>query len=193
MNVIKDDSISIRTKAVKCLTSIIETDPKILENDDVKLAINITFVDRSSAVRETALNLVGKFLEAHPRLLAEYYDAISARILDAGVNVRKSVIKIFRHILLSNPGFEKNVDVFLKIIRRVKDEDSIKKLIVEIFQESWFSPCRDARKLEEKVKIIMAVVKQCGENDFELLEKLLTGVSMVSILGKNIYRLRYCR
>ena len=79
---------------MKCLTQIVESDPVVLARTDMQLGVHHSFLDQSTAVREAAVDLVGKFVLSRPELIDKYYTMLSARILDTGVSVRKRVIKV---------------------------------------------------------------------------------------------------
>ena len=88
---------------MKCLTQIVELDPVVLARSDMQLGIHHFFLDQStSAVREVAVDLVGKFVVSRPELIDKYCTMLSARILDTGVSVRKRVIKVVISYLFDN-------------------------------------------------------------------------------------------
>lgn len=89
-----EPAIAVRAKAMKCLTQIVESDPVVLARTDMQLGVHHSFLDQSTAVREAAVDLVGKFVLSRPELIDKYYNMLSARILDTGVSVRKRVIKV---------------------------------------------------------------------------------------------------
>ncbi|KAI8434987.1 hypothetical protein MSG28_003433 [Choristoneura fumiferana] len=121
-----ENTIAIRTKAMKCLALIVEADPAVLARQDMQIGVNRSFLDQSTAVREAAVDLVGKF--------------------DTGVSVRKRVIKILKDICTECPEFPKIPEICVKMIRRVNDEEGIRKLVMEVFQNMWFSPCQNSTR-----------------------------------------------
>lgn len=136
-----ENTIAIRTKAMKCLAMIVEADPAVLARSDMQIGVNRSFLDASTSVREAAVDLVGKFVLSRPELIDKYYGMLSNRILDTGVSVRKRVIKILKDICIECPEFPKIPEICVKMIRRVNDEEGIRKLVMEVFQNMWFSPC----------------------------------------------------
>lgn len=56
---------------------------------------------------------------------------------DTGVSVRKRVIKILRDICMECPEFDKIPEICVKMIRRVKDEEGIRKLVMEVVNLSF--------------------------------------------------------
>lgn len=76
-----ENTIAIRTKAMKCLTMIVEADPAVLARPDMQIGVNRSFLDQSTAVREAAVDLVGKFVLSRPDLIDKYYGMLSNRIL----------------------------------------------------------------------------------------------------------------
>ncbi|CAH1153389.1 unnamed protein product [Phaedon cochleariae] len=170
--VLKETSIAIRTKAMKCLTMIVEADPSVLGRHDMQMGVNHSFLDHSTSVREAAVDLVGKFVLSRPELISKYYEMLSARILDTGVSVRKRVIKILKDICIECPEFPKIPEICVKMIRRVNDEEGIKKLVMEVFQNMWFTPTKDTSLLR-KVMNITDVVASSKEIGLEWFEQLL--------------------
>ena len=96
-----EPAVAVRTKAMKCLTQIVESDPGVLARKNMQMGVHHSFLDQSTAVREAAVDLVGKFVLSRPELIDKYYDMLSARILDTGVSVRKRVIKVNSYIYLT--------------------------------------------------------------------------------------------
>ncbi|KAL0131860.1 hypothetical protein PUN28_003013 [Cardiocondyla obscurior] len=181
LHVLTESSIAIRTKAMKCLTMIVEADPSVLARVDMQLGVKHSFLDHSTSVREAAVDLVGKFVLSRPELIDKYYDMLSARILDTGVSVRKRVIKILKDICMECPDFPKIPEICVKMIRRVNDEEGIRKLVMEVFQNMWFTPVRerptlDSDSLLKKVMNITDVVAASKDMGLEWFEQLLVSL-----------------
>ncbi|XP_069694432.1 nipped-B-like protein A [Periplaneta americana] len=176
--VLTESSIAIRTKAMKCLTMVVEADPAVLGRNDMQRGVRHSFLDQSTSVREAAVDLVGKFVLSRPELIDKYYDMLSTRILDTGVSVRKRVIKILKDICMECPEFPKIPEICVKMIRRVNDEEGIRKLVMEVFQNMWFTPIRerpslDSTALLRKVMNITDVVAASRDMGLEWFEQLL--------------------
>ncbi|KYM86618.1 Nipped-B-like protein [Atta colombica] len=181
LHVLTESSIAIRTKAMKCLTMIVEADSSVLARVDMQLGVKHSFLDHSTSVREAAVDLVGKFVLSRPELIDKYYDMLSARILDTGVSVRKRVIKILKDICMECPDFPKIPEICVKMIRRVNDEEGIRKLVMEVFQNMWFTPVSerpslDTESLLRKVMNITDVVATSKDMGLEWFEQLLVSL-----------------
>lgn len=166
---------------MKCLTMIVEADPSVLARVDMQLGVKHSFLDHATSVREAAVDLVGKFVLSRPELIDKYYDMLSARILDTGVSVRKRVIKILKDICMECPDFPKIPEICVKMIRRVNDEEGIRKLVMEVFQNMWFTPVRerptlDSESLLRKVMNITDVVAASKDMGLEWFEQLLVSL-----------------
>lgn len=109
---------------------------------------------------------------------------------DTGVSVRKRVIKILKDICIECPEFPKIPEICVKMIRRVNDEEGIRKLVMEVFQNMWFSPCANtlrpgaldmtaaaADPLTRKVLNITDVVISSRDIGLEWFQQLLMSVS----------------
>lgn len=105
--------------------------------------------------------------------------------------MRKRVIKILKDICIECPEFPKIPEICVKMIRRVNDEEGIRKLVMEVFQNMWFTPCemsnrhhvRDltaatADPLTRKVLNITDVVISSRDIGLEWLYQLLQSVSI---------------
>uniref|UniRef100_A0A1I8GDV5 Nipped-B protein n=1 Tax=Macrostomum lignano TaxID=282301 RepID=A0A1I8GDV5_9PLAT len=175
LKVLNEQSVAVRTKAIKCLTAVVEVDPSVLERADIERTVHGRLLDNSTSVREACIELIGKFIIVRPQLTAQYYGMLSERILDTGISVRKRVIKIFRDICVEQPDFNKIPEMCVKMIRRVNDEEGIRKLVNEVFQAMWFSPVKESHnvKLLQKVMNITDVVAACKDQGYDWFEGLL--------------------
>ncbi|KAF8784326.1 nipped-B-like protein [Argiope bruennichi] len=178
LRVLSETAVAVRTKAMKCLTLVVEADPSILSRPDMQKGVHGRLLDHSTSVREAAVDLLGKFILIRPELISQYYEMLTERILDTGVSVRKRVIKILKDICLEHPDFPKTSEICVKIIRRVNDEDGIKKLVGEVFQSMWFTPTseKNPQRILQKVKNITHVVEACRDTGLEWFEQLLTNL-----------------
>ncbi|THD18350.1 Cohesin loading factor subunit SCC2 [Fasciola hepatica] len=172
---LSESSVAVRTKALRCLSAVVEADPNVLAREDIERAVQSRLLDTSTSVREAAVDLLGRFLGCKPELTAQYYPMLADRIRDKGVSVRKRVIRILRDICLEQPDFSRIPEICVKMIRRVNDEEGIKKLVNEVFQTMWFSPVRDKEtvKLLRKVVNITDVVAACKDTGYEWFEQFL--------------------
>lgn len=176
LRVLGESAVAVRTKAMKCLTLVVEADPSILGRPDMCHGVHGRLLDQSTSVREAAVDLVGKFILVRPELTHKYYNMLTERILDTGVSVRKRVIKILKDVCLEQPDFEKIPEICVKVIRRVNDEDGIRKLVGEVFQSMWFTPQHNEERMLQKVRHITHVVAACREMGLEWLEQLLNNL-----------------
>lgn len=153
----------VRSKAIKCLSLIIEADPQILLKQKVFQCVEANFMHQTISVREASVDLVGRFITLKPELTNHYYKLLSARILDVGVSVRKRVIKIFRDVCLNQPEFKYLSEICCKILRRINDEDAIKKLVIDTFYSIWFTPINSSSSHEQLVKRVLNIVDVVSE------------------------------
>uniref|UniRef100_H3CUG8 Nipped-B protein n=1 Tax=Tetraodon nigroviridis TaxID=99883 RepID=H3CUG8_TETNG len=175
LRVLGESAIAVRTKAMKCLSEVVAVDSSILARVDMQRGVHGRLMDNSTSVREAAVELVGRFVLSRPELIEQYYDMLIERILDTGISVRKRVIKILRDICLEQPGFRKITEMCVKMIRRVNDEEGIKKLVNETFQKLWFTPTpgQDTEAMTRKILNITDVVLACKDSGYDWFEQLL--------------------
>ncbi|KAG8456703.1 hypothetical protein GDO86_002475 [Hymenochirus boettgeri] len=175
LRVLGENAIAVRTKAMKCLSEVVAVDPSILARLDMQRGVHGRLMDNSTSVREAAVELLGRFVLCRPQLAEQYYDMLVERILDTGISVRKRVIKILRDICLEQPTFPKITEMCVKMIRRVNDEEGIKKLVNETFQKLWFTPTpqNDKEAMTRKILNITDVVAACRDTGYDWFEQLL--------------------
>uniref|UniRef100_A0A8C2B7M6 Nipped-B protein n=1 Tax=Cyprinus carpio TaxID=7962 RepID=A0A8C2B7M6_CYPCA len=175
LRVLGESAIAVRTKAMKCLSEVVAVDPSILARSDMQRGVHGRLMDNSTSVREAAVELLGRFVLSRPQLTEQYYDMLIERILDTGISVRKRVIKILRDICLEQPNFSKITEMCVKMIRRVNDEEGIKKLVNETFQKLWFTPTasHDKETMNRKILNITDVVAACRDTGYDWFEQLL--------------------
>uniref|UniRef100_A0A8C9VHZ2 Nipped-B protein n=1 Tax=Scleropages formosus TaxID=113540 RepID=A0A8C9VHZ2_SCLFO len=180
LRVLGESAIAVRTKAMKCLSEVVAVDPSILARLDMQRGVHGRLMDNSTSVREAAVELLGRFVLSRPQLTEQYYDMLIERILDTGISVRKRVIKILRDICLEQPTFSKVTEMCVKMIRRVNDEEGIKKLVNETFQKLWFTPTshHDKEAMTRKILNITDVVAACRDSGYDWFEQLLQNVSV---------------
>ncbi|KAK1883924.1 Nipped-B-like protein [Dissostichus eleginoides] len=175
LRVLGESAIAVRTKAMKCLSEVVAVDPSILARLDMQRGVHCRLMDNSTSVREAAVELLGRFVLSRPELIEQYYDMLIERILDTGISVRKRVIKILRDICLEQPDFHKVTEMCVRMIRRVNDEEGIKKLVNETFQKIWFTPTpsHDKNAMTRKILNITDVVSACKDSGYDWFEQLL--------------------
>ncbi|KAK9522830.1 hypothetical protein VZT92_019272 [Zoarces viviparus] len=178
LRVLGESAIAVRTKAMKCLSEVVAVDPSILARSDMQRGVHGRLMDNSTSVREAAVELLGKFVLSRPQLTEQYYDMLIERILDTGISVRKRVIKILRDICLEQPTFSKITEMCVRMIRRVNDEEGIKKLVNETFQKLWFTPTpnQDKETMTRKILNITDVVAACRDTGYDWFEQLLSNL-----------------
>nr|XP_040566817.1 nipped-B-like protein [Lepeophtheirus salmonis] len=180
INVLFEQSTQVRTRALKCMALIVQEDPNVLLRADMQKWVHYSFTDSSTMVREAAVDLVGKFILHKRDLIEQYYPMISQRILDTGVSVRKRVIKILKDICLQFPDYNMIPEICGKMIRRINDEEGIRKLVMEVFQNMWFQPIKERNRTPEEEKLLITraqnitdVVVACRDTGLEWFEQLL--------------------
>ncbi|CAF2791008.1 unnamed protein product [Rotaria sp. Silwood2] len=164
---------NIRSKAMKCLCTVVEADPTVLARNDIKSCVKVGLTDKSISVREAAIDLIGRYIVQKQELILQYYDVLCERSIDTGVSVRKRVVKIFRDVCLTQPSFNRIPDICSRLLRRIHDEESIRKLVLETFQQLWFSPTRNQQDVRQRVQTIIDVLVDAQKQNYTWLENLV--------------------
>ncbi|PRP84253.1 hypothetical protein PROFUN_08273 [Planoprotostelium fungivorum] len=168
-----ESQANIRSKAIKSMTATIEVDPTLLGDEGVQKAMHARFSDPSISVRDSIVDLVGRFISTNPEYVPQYYTMIAERILDVGISVRKRVIKILCDLCLRDPCGPIVSEICCKLVASLNDEENIKEVITKSLQELWFSDKRNA-DVRYRVLLIMDVVR--STTNHEWLEQLLNAM-----------------
>ncbi|KAI0629898.1 hypothetical protein C8Q77DRAFT_1139118 [Trametes polyzona] len=175
--------VFMRTKALKALGQIVTSDPSILSAANVRRGIETHLLDSSPAVRDAAVELIGKYMIDSPKFAADYYQRIADRFADTGLGVRKRVIKLLKAYYNVTDDRDTRIDICMRIALRMNDEDdTVKDLAIKTIEELWFmaptsapranSVSQDKSELLSKVAIIMGVAAKF-KNGQSPLEDLL--------------------
>jgi cohesin loading factor subunit SCC2 len=83
------------------------------------------------------------------------------------------VVKIFRDICVSQPNFVRIPDICSRLLRRVNDEESVRKIVLETFQQIWFTPTRNQYDIRQRVQTIIDVLIDAQKQNNTWLENLV--------------------
>ncbi len=187
------NTVVLRARAVKALGGVIAADHDIMLKDSIHKALRLRFYDEAISVREAVVNLVGTYLlQDHQykvennttphkcrNLLDKYLEPLMERLLDKGVSVRKSVVKILRGALLADPTHPSRSFVCHSLVERasiLKEEESIRNLIHATFCELWFVNDNASQDVIEATTVhMMEVVVGMGSTT-EWFVNLLKGI-----------------
>ncbi|KAF8208426.1 hypothetical protein K438DRAFT_2012502 [Mycena galopus ATCC 62051] len=131
--------IFMRTKALRALGQIVTSDPSVLAEPNVRRAIESHLLDNSPAVRDAAVELIGKYMIESPEVAGDYYSKIADRMADTGLSVRKRVIKLLKAFYAVVDDNTRKVDICMRLVMRMADEDdTVKDLAIKTIEELWF-------------------------------------------------------
>ncbi|KAF9974717.1 Sister chromatid cohesion protein 2 [Actinomortierella ambigua] len=142
--------VSLRTKSLRSLSLIVTGDYGVLSQQNVQRTISLRLQDTSPAVRDAAIDLVGKYMLEDKDILKAYYEIVGDRLsvsstvanrtcLDTGLGVRKRVIRLFKDIFAKTEARAVKHDIAKKILWRVKDDEhTVRDLAIKCAFEIWF-------------------------------------------------------
>ncbi|KAJ4165236.1 hypothetical protein LMH87_006876 [Akanthomyces muscarius] len=136
------DQATVRSKSLKSVNQVLETDPSILDGDSsvIQLILECSS-DSSTQVRDSALGLLGSCITMRPALEPSLTPKIIDRFQDAGVGVRKRAMKLARDIYLRNRNKGIRCAIANGLLRRVQDPDEgVRDLARQMIEEVWFAP-----------------------------------------------------
>lgn len=136
------DQAMVRSKSLKSVNQVLETDPSILDGDSTVIQLILECAsDQSTAVRDSALGLIGKCIGMRPALERKLITKVMERFSDSGVGVRKRAMKLARDIYLRNPSKDVRAPVAQGILFRAQDPDEgVRELARQLIEEIWIYP-----------------------------------------------------
>ncbi|KAF3767701.1 hypothetical protein M406DRAFT_39601 [Cryphonectria parasitica EP155] len=136
------DQATVRSKSLKSVNDVLETDPTILDGDStfMQLIVQCT-TDSSPQVRDSALGLIGKCIGMRPALEKDMIQTVIERFSDAGVGVRKRALKLARDIYLRNSDRGARSKIANGLLHRVQDPDEgVREVARQMIEEIWITP-----------------------------------------------------
>lgn len=159
---LQDKDTRVRRASLRALRQILAIYPEWMEDKLVFNAIISRFLDNGISVREAALDIVGDFMISHAPIARQYYLPVATQINDAGISVRKRVVKIMKALLLSKEsrGVIGLPDVCVRLSSRLRDDPLIKVSVMGMFTDMWIKgrlePDRDGSPLLEAADFTVA-------------------------------------
>lgn len=163
------DQATVRSKSLKSVNDVLETDPTILDGDStfIQLILQCSS-DSSPQVRDSALGLIGKCIDMRPALEEKLIPTVVDRFIDTGVGVRKRAMKLARDIYLRNPDKNIRSNIANGLLHRVQDPDEgVRDVARQMIEEIWITPYSSAEgsaayktSLTDHVSLMMQTVKQ---------------------------------
>ncbi|KAK0637257.1 hypothetical protein B0T17DRAFT_481952 [Bombardia bombarda] len=183
LNSMASDQPTVRSKSLKSVNQVLETDPSILDGDSVVIQLILRCSsDSSTQVRDSALGLIGKCISMRPALEEKMTVMVVDRFIDTGLGVRKRAMKLAKDIYLRNGNKEVRSAIANGLLHRVQDpEESVRDLARQVIEEIWFLPFHDGENsalsqisLADHVALMVQTVKQ--GNVGNVLDKVLQAV-----------------
>lgn len=136
------DQATVRSRSLKSVNQVLETDPTILDGDDVFIDLILQCSsDSSPQVRDSALGLIGKCISMRPRLEERMTPTVIQRFIDSGVGVRKRAMKLAKDIYLGNENKAVRSTIANGLLHRMQDPDEgVRELARQMIEEIWISP-----------------------------------------------------
>ncbi len=139
---ITSDQAKSRSRSLKSVISMLETDPSLLDRDQNFIrAIFKCTSDPSPMVRDSALSLIAKCMSLKPGLEEEACKVILSCAADPTVGVRKRSIGFMKDIYLHDTRQDLKGAISKSLLERTSDlEESVATLARQTLKEIWVFP-----------------------------------------------------
>ncbi|KAI1799852.1 putative SCC2 protein [Daldinia bambusicola] len=136
------DQATVRSRSLKSINLVLDTDPTILDGDSAFIEIILQCSnDSSPQVRDSALGLIGKCMSMRPKLEERMTPTVIQRFIDSGVGVRKRAMKLAKDIYLGNDSKAVRSAIANGLLHRTQDPDEgVRELARQMIEEIWISP-----------------------------------------------------
>nr|VZH93445.1 unnamed protein product [Spirometra erinaceieuropaei] len=211
-----DQSVLLRARALKGLSILVDISPDCIQSlhpkhspgrqgdppsqgllsSELGRVIPARLLDSSPAVREAAVELVGRLVAANPDLFMPiYYSPLVARVLDLCVSVRKRAVRSLQTLIYDSVAptsstqclsTKQLVDICVILLRRLHDEDSVKKLVLDTFQTLWFTSlgtetdgvlsAKDKQLLGDRIFWLCEVMSNFRSRGFHVMEEFMNTI-----------------
>jgi cohesin loading factor subunit SCC2 len=177
------DQATVRSKSLRSINQLLETDPSILDGDSVVIQLILQCSnDTSTQVRDSALGLIGKCINMRPVLEEKMTPRVIERFIDSGVGVRKRAMKLAKDIYLRNRSKDIRSAIANGLLHRVQDPDEgVRELARQMIEEVWFTPFYNAENtatfktsLTDHVALIIQTFR--SGNVSTILDKVLQSI-----------------
>ncbi|KAF9964489.1 Sister chromatid cohesion protein 2, partial [Mortierella alpina] len=181
-------AVALRAKSLKALSLIVTGDYAVLAQHDVRRTIALRLQDQSPSVRDAAIDLVGKYMLQDALIRKAYYEIVSDRISDTGLNVRKRVLRLLKDMFYEVDNVVRN-DISSKLLLRVNDDETtVRDLAIKSVSEVWFGPFLQAtRSMQDRTSESLDNVAPSGvvtsSQKRDVFKRARTMVDMVGQLS----------
>ena len=161
---LESTKIKTKTKAIKILSTLIEIDSDLLISSRVQDSISNRLLDGSPLVRDAVIDLISKYLNSKPEVIAGFYTPICECMGDDSVQVRKRVLKLAREMYLNIDSPKAKAVISGYMLQRLEDEDDVvQELATNQLAELWFTSksVKPTDTTLSRAQILMDVVN-CG-------------------------------
>lgn len=137
------DEVTVRSKSLKSITQLIETDPTILDGkaDIYQKILEEGLGDPSPQVRESALGLISTCLTLRPQYERTTRPSVLERLTDTSIGVRKRAMRLARDLYLRSENQAVRTEICRTLLIRLQDqEDSVRELARHLVEEIWITP-----------------------------------------------------
>lgn len=175
---ISSDQAKTRSRSLKSVITMLETDPKLLDRDPTIMRVIFRCAsDSSPMVRDSALSLIGRCMALKPALQEEGSDIILKCLADSTPGIRKRCLALLKEIYTRYAKRPLQTNIMEAFLLRVKDhEESVSSLARQNIEEIWFTPLLTKLTLNEdsaQSKVAIAEQTNLLIENFQRSEEVL--------------------
>ena len=139
---LSSDQAQVRSRSVKEIVTILETDPSLLDRDPTISEVVFSCAsDDSAMVRDAALSLIAKFVISKPALEEKGIKKLLECAEDDKVGVQKRAIGLLADVYTQDARPKLKAAIAQTILRRTADvEDSVNELAKRTLTDIWITP-----------------------------------------------------
>lgn len=121
-------------------------------------------IDEAINVRESVVDVIGQSALSHPKFIPLVSEMILPRVKDSGLSVRKKSITLLGKLCQNDIDDKLITEICVHLSSRLNvnndEEDSIKDLVIKVFEELWFGNTKKKHLNQSILQIVDVVAKK---------------------------------
>eukprot|EP00002_Diphylleia_rotans_P010082 TRINITY_DN2047_c0_g1_i4.p1 TRINITY_DN2047_c0_g1~~TRINITY_DN2047_c0_g1_i4.p1 ORF type:complete len:1053 (-),score=207.35 TRINITY_DN2047_c0_g1_i4:63-3221(-) len=114
----------LKSKAMKAVSIVVDADPAVLADDGIMTALIGYTTDERVAVRENAMDMIGKCVARHSSLLSRYGPSLVDRLKDKSLKVRRLAVSLLGTICIDSEDRPMVEAICVRMMERLDDQDA---------------------------------------------------------------------
>lgn len=169
---VRSPVLSVRLRALRALGNVAGANLSLLDDARIRDTIVTHLTDASASVREVSVSILASYLLHVPAQVSTYFHALSERVMDTAVSVRKRVVRFLYDAYVLNLDDETKRLALLRMLRCMHDIDPTVQQLAQEYLEHVLLDERDGEDPTVMARLLADLCVQIRERPSPLDEFL---------------------